>query len=308
MSRRSPKLTPEVANALEAFRPQRLTPAEAAEVPVVLPVVRAWVALAAPASAYAARQMMWATTRHTIWANLTIGTLDEKIVLSRHNVEHFVTEVKRDQGRGWRHAVRSALYRVARAANPDGWDPPIPAVGRRKVPPAYSPQQEGLYAFDAMLPGRRNRGARMFVVAATIGTGMTGKEASLVGPQHIDALPGGYLAIRVQGKHPRRVPVRPEYTELLRGAMSETDGERFVIADNRNSVTTIAAGLKADGNSMSLRRARNTWIVANLAETPPDTLWLWAGSLGSDTLDALLASTRVDPDEAIRMWLRRRGA
>ena len=121
-------LSPAVCRVLESWWPARLDPDDAAAY-LVLPVVRAWVAAAAPATAKAERPLLWATPRLAVRAHLTLGSVDPTIVLDPHNVQHFTMHVNATMSPGWQHQMRSALLRVGRAVSPQGWAPSPPQAG-----------------------------------------------------------------------------------------------------------------------------------------------------------------------------------
>ena len=182
MSRRVLKLSADVAALVGSYRPVGLTDHEAAVLPVVMPLVRASVAAAVPAALSTARTLLWATTRLALWAYLTLGSVDPAVVLHPHNVHHFTEKGCGDQPETWRHAVRSALCRVGRAANPNGWDPLLPEFGRTGAPAPYSYGAEAGFGLAAVMPGRRHRAARMWVMAGSCGAGLLGTQLRSVGP------------------------------------------------------------------------------------------------------------------------------
>ena len=77
-------LSPEVQRATERWLPQNVTPDQRAMLPVVLPVVRCWVAAARPSTPKEARIYLWATIQIALWAYSEFQTLDPEVVLSIH--------------------------------------------------------------------------------------------------------------------------------------------------------------------------------------------------------------------------------
>ena len=61
------------------------------------------------------------------------------------------------------------------------------------------------------------------------------------------------------------VPIRRAYTELVREALEHSQNGRFIQTTGQNIVYWIGSGLDiGDGEGLSLRRARSTWLHAHL--------------------------------------------
>ena len=305
MSRRAPKLAADVAAFVASYRPECdsdddvekavLPVVVPAVLPVVMPLVRAWVTAAAPATISTAKTLLWATTRLAVWAYLTLATIDAAVVLHPHNVHHFTTVVCKKRSQRYRHAARSALCRVGRAANPDGWEPLVPQFGRKGTPAPYSHEAEAGFGLAAVMPGRKNRVARMWVVVGSFGAGLLGPQIAKAGPQDLVAMIGGRVSMRVGGDNPRLVPIRVPYTDLALRASRAADGDRFIAAEGRNAVTSVAGRLIVAGEGLSLRRARVTWLAAHVtAGTNLAALHVISGRAGTQTLDSVLVHVAAD--------------
>ena len=131
-------------------------------------------------------------------------------------------------------------------------------------------------------------------------------------PEDLVELDGGRLTVRVRGRNPRRVPIRDAYTALAGDAVRAAEGTKFVQGDNNNAAALIAAkivgrpGSAREATHLSLRRARNTWLVAHLrANTPWPALRVIAGPVSAYKLNALLVhvASGLDPDEAVQSGL-----
>ena len=301
-----PALCPAVAKVLESWRPTRLDPEDAAVVHLVLPVVRVWVAAAAPGDPHSARRHLWATTRLAVWAHRTIGSLDEALVLHPHNIQHFVMCVNSHRSRGWRHKARSVLRRVSRAANPQGWEPRLPEAGRPLVPEPYGQNDEAAFVLDACMPGRIHRVGRMSVAGLSFGAGLLGRDIRAGCVEDLISLRDGRIGVRVGGANPRLVPVRDNYTGMVRRAAEASNGGKFITARSHNAVYSIAAHLAPSGSGLSLRRARNTWLAAHLvAGTPLPALRTIAGRISAQTLNAVLDHVveAVSAEDAVEQGL-----
>lgn len=301
-----PVLCPAVAEALESWRPAHLDPEDAAVLHLVLPVVRAWVAVAAPGDPHSTRTLMWMTTRLAVWAYRTIGSLDEALVLHPHNVQHFAMYVNSHRSRGWRHKARSVLRRVSRAANPQGWEPRLPEAGKPLVPEPYGRHDEAAFVLDASMPGRVHRAARMAVAGLSFGGGLLGRDIHAARVEDLVSLRDGRIAVRVAGSNPRLAPVRDNYTGIVRRAAEASSGGRFVTAKCHSAVYSIAEELAPSGSGLSFRRARNTWLAAHLvAGTPLPALRTIAGRVSAQTLNAVLehVCAAMSPQDAVDQGL-----
>lgn len=279
----------DVAAVLCSWRPRGLD-AEDAALAEVLPRARAWVAAAAPETAETARALLRATTRLALWARREIGSVEPAVVLHPHNVQHFVAYVCAGERQGWRHAARWALVRVGRAANPRGWAPALPKIGRANCPEPYSGDDERAFAVAAALPGRADRAARLWVVCAALGAGLLGSEITDASTDDVTGLAGGRLAVRVRGRNPRLVPLRRAYTCVAQQAMQAAVRGAFLSCEGPNAANRAARRIAVSGEMLSLRRARNTWLAAHLrAGTPLWALRCIAGPVSASTLDALLS-------------------
>ena len=289
---------------MAAWRPNGLSAKDAAAWVVVAAAVRNWVEAAAPASCRIAARLLWATARLAIWAYRKRGATDPEVVLHPHNITHFVMHHNKDKTRGWRYTAHSALRRVSRAVCPHLWPPPAPPVRRPSPPKPYSTNEEAFFALAAVMPGRSNRVARMWVVVAALGAGLLGTEIALCGPQHLIPRPGGRVAVQVPGENPRLTMVRGIYTDMALRAAHDCDGDKFLAGGSPDTAaSSIAVRIEPDG--LCLRRARVTWLAAHMAHTPPAALHLMAGGPGLRSFDDVLshASTAMTPEEALMLGM-----
>ncbi|WP_419922602.1 hypothetical protein [Candidatus Poriferisodalis sp.] len=162
----------------------------------------------------------------------------------------------------------------------------------------YTASDEAAFRLAAQNEGTSSQTASMWLDAATCGAGLTGSESAVLGPGNIEPLKDG-LAIRVGGPNARLVPIRDSYDELVRTAIQQTTGQRFITKEGKNAAYAVASGLQVAGlGKFSLRRARATWICAHLrAGTPLGHLRKIAGPLGADTLIELLRLVADEIDE-----------
>ncbi|MYA85669.1 MAG: hypothetical protein F4Y12_08820 [Acidimicrobiaceae bacterium] len=304
-------LPAEIAALIESYMPN-VSAEDAALLDEVMPTVRVCVAVAKPRTTHLTKQYLWATSRLGLWWYKKRRSLDVAM-LSQHNVEHFVSHVTKDKDPGWRLTARSALQSVGRRVNPTAWPLKPAKVSARDVAPPYSPSEEAMFAHAALLPGRRNRIARIWVVVASLGAGMSCSEISAATTDDLVERDDGRIVVAVRGVNARSVPIRAAYTDMAREAIAGAHGNRFFRGTSKKAAAITAGRLPDDpyrcGNSevLVLRRARNTWLVAHIAaNTALVPLRAVAGPVSVKTLNNLIAHVRaeIDPEEAIEEALR----
>ena len=116
----------------------------------------------------------------------------------------------------------------------------------------------------------------------------------------------GRLVVQVRGRDARLVPIRADWTDTARQAATlaqqraePCDG--FIRSQDRNAAARAANRIRIGDMSLSLRRARSTWLTAHLeAGTPLPVLREVAGPLSAATLDDLLTATghSITPEQA----------
>ena len=90
---------------------------------------------------------------------------------------------------------------------------------------------------------------------------------------------------------------------------SDSGSDRFLLAQGRNAANETAARLApVNGEGLSSRRARSTWLAAHLvAGTPLLVLRVLAGPVSMNTLNELAAGVCQHPDPELA-WRQGRGA
>ncbi len=277
----------------------------------VMPVVRVWVAAAKPADGVETRRLLWALAPMAVWLRKTMGSLHAGLLTDR-NIEVWIHDADKRRT-NWQHLAHPLLLQVGRLINPGGCAPPRKTVGRSPIPVPYTAQEETLFGQMAMLPRRGDRAGHLFVAGAGLGAALSGVEIGRAETGHMIDAGGGRLAIRVTGHRGRIVPIRADYTMMVREAAQFADtrggseSNRFVKAADKNAVSRLTANLDFGTGRLCLRRARNTWIAAHLlAGTPVPDLHHLAGTVSAATIDALVgrAVEDVDPMTAVSRGLR----
>ena len=254
------------------------------------------------------REMLRVTSEFGAWTFGLSATVDVRM-LCPANVEYWAFEANAHKSLVWRRHTRWLLRQVGRAVFRDGWaEAPVgEPIGRRPPSSPYAPGDEAAFRLSARLPARVEPAGRRWVVAATLGAGLLSPAVAAAETGDIVDLGDGRLGIRVGGTHTRMVPIRHDYTSLVREAVELADGGRFVSATHRTAVYMLCRQVGISGHTLSVRRARSAWLVAHLqAGTSLSVLRRIAGPLSGDTLTALLAAAAsdLDPVEAALEGLR----
>ena len=263
-----------------------------------------------PETPLAARRLLWALSPFGVWAHQTVGTFTADTINAR-NVEVWIAAVNAHRPRGWRNATRSVLRQVGRTVNPIGWPEQPDEVGR---PPACAPYdfaEEAMFREAAGLPGVDDPATTLWVAAAACGAGMRGPEISAAELGDLSEVQADRLVVQVRGRDARLTPLRACWTDTARQALALARQRpercaRFIVPQDRNSAARAANRIRIGDTSLSLRRARATWLTAHLeAGTPLPVLREVAGPLSAATLDDLLAATpAVNPAHAVTEALR----
>ena len=276
----------------------------------MLAEARTLAAATQPETATAARRLMWALAPFGAWAYKTLGSFTAHSVNGR-NVEMWVMSINGHRPQGWRNASRSVLRQVGRAVNPAGWSETPDTVGRPPACAPYDADEEALLKVAARLPGVDDPAATLWVAAASCGAGMRGPEIGAAETGDLTEVGEGRLVVQVRGRDARLVPIRAGWTDTARRAVQlvkerSEPCDRFIRPRDRNAAARAASRVSIGDTSLSLRRARATWLAAHLvAGTPLPALREVAGPLSAATLDDLLAATSaVTAERAVTEALR----
>ena len=263
-----------------------------------------------PETPLAARRLLWALAPFGVWAHRTVGTFTADTVSTR-NVEVWIASVNGHRPRGWRNAARSVLRQVGRTVNPLGWPEQPDEVGRPPACAPYDAIDEALFREAAGLPGTDDLATTLWVAAAACGAGMRGPEISAAELGDLTEIQTDRLAVQVRGKDARLVPIRACWTDTARQALALARQRaercvRFIVPQDRNAAARAANRIRIGDTSLSLRRARATWLTAHLeAGTPLPALREVAGPLSAATLDDLLgACAAITAEQAATEGLR----
>ena len=302
--------TSEVETVIATWVPHSVKATDPAALTSVLREARSLAATLGPETPLAARRLLWALAPFGVWAHRTVGTFTADTINAR-NVEVWIAAVNAHRPRGWRNAARSVLRQVGRAVNPIGWPEQPDEVGRPPACAPYDAIDEALFREAAGLPGVDDPATTLWVAAAACGAGMRGPEISAAELGDLTEVQAGRLVVQVRGKDARLVPIRACWTDTARQALAlahQRAGRctRFIVPQDRNAAARAANRVHIGDTSLSLRRARATWLTAHLeAGTPLPALREVAGPLSAATLDDLLAAApTISAEQAITEALR----
>ena len=300
-------LAPAVQKSIASWTPRIDDPEDVEAFDVVLPLVRACVTAVEPVSASAVLSLRIAIGRLALWWHEAYGRIDTKLMLAPHNVEYFTMFECTNLSPSVQDSMRGCLRRIGRVVNPHDWPLEAPKVPVRDAVPPYTAAEEAMYCRAAMRPGRVNRAARLWVVVATFGAGLTGVEAGRTMPDDLVERADGRIVVNVRDRDAktRIVPVRSAYTDVAREAIRASDGKTFFRGTGVDRARAIAERLPDDRrisgskNVLSLWRARHTWLVAHLtANTPLAALYAVAGPLSTKTLATMIRHADADMSAA----------
>ena len=301
--------TPETVIA--TWVPHSVRDTDAATLTLVLREARTLITALCRSTATAARRLLWAVAPFGVWTHRTVGSFTADTVNAR-NVEAWISGVNKRQPQGWRNAARAALRQIGRAVNPLGWPDQPDEVGRPPACQPYSAAEEAAFRAVTALPGTvEDPVTPLWVAAASCGAGMRGPEIGTAETGDLHAVEAGRLVVQVRGRDARIVPIRACWTDTAGRAIQLVQDRsepcrRFITAQDRNATARAANRVAVGDTSLSLRRARATWLTAHLeAGTPLPVLREVAGPLSAATLDDLLGATgAVTPKQAITEALR----
>lgn len=233
--------------------------------PAIEHMVRAGVNATNPSTTGTTRCYLAAVTRYVLWVYLTTGyPLENPEEVFLH---HLIRMYARDQWKGDESKYRQVnLERLKLIARNLGDDDPVEE-------PTWPVSPKGLYtdADKATLAASararstaRSRGNMQIIVALGFGAGLRGDEIATARVEDI-TIDRDSAEIRVRGKHPRVVPMLPEWVNLLEsGLEGRAEGEALRGYRYDKVPTWIITNhhvLAPDEPHPSPQRMRSTWIV-----------------------------------------------
>lgn len=301
---RNPDDREHIEAVVASWWPQRWRHGSLHNLDEVLPDIRKRVLKAGPVDVHQARLWMRSLAGFTLWA-VHDRNSDPVTMHTPNNVNTWAGTINAAEDNDWKARTRRALRMLGPTVNPAAWPRPAKPLPRRDVAAPYDTTAEQQFNRSAMLP-RRNRRARLWVLIAAAGAGLSGPEIAAAEYDDLIERPDGRWEIFVRGDQPRRVPIRRDYLPLVAELVALEDRSRFVASDKPGAAGQIAERIAIGDEHLSLTRARNTFLAAHLAAgTPHAALWVVAGGVAYSTLDRLLpyVAERLGPDAAVEQAL-----
>lgn len=282
-----------VAETLSQWLPVKARALEPLVLAKIEPYARAAVEAAGPTTVSDVRRMLRASFGINEWMLDEVGFLDPETVWHPENVRQYIERANGHRSVDWRQEARWTLNHIGRVVNPRFWPDetqPLPQTGPAAP---YKTNQEAALRRCALSKGEPGRPDEIAVTGLSLGAAMNAAQIASAKPSDVTDLGGGRVGIQVTASHPRLVPIRADYTELVLRAVEFANPDRFVSATSRNAVYMVAQRVLVRGlGALCLKRSRSTWLLAHLnAGTPIPALRVIAGPLSMNTLNALVEQT-----------------
>jgi hypothetical protein len=309
-----PEVSPLVAEAIAAFRPNLFTDSQWE---LVADATRQLATAYDPASVNWVQTQMGAIARFCRWAvarparGSSIEPLRPAELLVEGLVEEYVAGPLATAPDGTQTTVRSILRRALRRLAPD-LAPRV--ITLPPMQPPYTPYECASWVRLARnQPTATFRRGMSAIIALGLGAGLAPGEQRAITPDSIfeSALPDGVtgLFVRVGGARSRTVVVRAQYEELLREALAlhRKAGRRssdplYGLSKTRRNVTgrvtQRAKTALGTGVDLDPARLRSTWLVACMSADIPLGALLRASGLRSARTLVDLVKYCPEPDEA----------
>lgn len=284
---------------------------------IVRPTALRWAAAARPADVRQAGRFLTAAGGFAMYARQTLRAADLDAALLPDLVERYINDKAEDPSSTAKSPSSKSspwwsLCQVGRAVNPADWPKAGIEAGPANASQHYTAEEEEIFRQSALAPAGRHTAGRMLVVGLANGGGARGPEIVAAVPADIADVGDGRIAVRLKGRYPRTVPIRPAFTDIVMRAVDThlaagRKADEPIIADtSRLSYIVKRLGAHGEGG-LSLPRSRASWICAHLeAGTPLPALRALAGPITPRTLVQLLDQTgaEIDGDTALRQGLR----
>lgn len=284
-----------------ARRIARFTPdVEPAYWRVIEPFVRGCVTDAAPATPYAAKDLLHATSRFVLWTWQTAGLeLDRAVVFSRPVISEYIEcgcDTKSPASRG---NQRSQLLRMAETLlGPEAAPPRLPPLPASDPVAPYSAAD--LITFRSWAHGqtttRRRQDCRV-LLALGAGAGLSAREVATLRTSHVRVDEAGVL-LAVAGLRARFVPVLADWEPFLINAVDSLGADVPIFRPGhtgapKNLITAFLSKCGGTGARPRTQRLRATWIVTHLTASTPVVPFMAAA--GVQSLEALTRYLRFVP-------------
>ena len=268
----------------------------------VEPHARSAVEAAGPTTVSDVQRMLRASFGINTWALDNMGFLNPETVWHPETVRIFVDDINGHQSVDTRQELGRTLKAIGRAVNERFWPAELEKLPKSGPAVAYDATGEAAMRLAPFLKGEPGRPEELAVAGCSLGGGMNAPQIRLAMPSDVIDMGNGRVGIQVRGTHPRLVPIRADYTDLVLRAVEFAGDGPFIRAASRNAVFIAAERVMVHGfGHLEFARARSTWLKAHLeAGTSLPALRAIAGPLSMNTLDALIGpiSEALTPEAA----------
>jgi len=234
--------------------------------------------------------------------------IDPNVVFHPENVREHIFVSNGHRSPAWKKKASEFLNRVGPVLAPKApWPAKQPTLPRQRIEPPYSRDEESSFEAAARAMDGVLRPRVSFVIAASFGAGLDGRWLPHIRVEDIQELDGSRLAINVPAPKPRLVPVRKQYTSLLREAMKAKGTGRFLDRgvgmrgkkETWNDMSAAWRAILVEGlGQIKPARARNSWICAHLRNgTPLPYLAKLCGYPTASIIVGLIPLAFLDEDE-----------
>ena len=262
---------------------------------------RAVVTEASPHDAVRAQALLYAASRLFDFCEEVGLELSEELLSRPAVIERFVAVGLSHYSLATRRTLRANLRYLATTRHAQ---PAVPALGRGRAKPPYSPAELAAYFALAEAQSTESRRRRLgAVLCLGAGAGLIGRELRGLRGTDVFARSGGLLAVVRTGR-PRVVPVRAEYHDRLAPLAAEAGNALLVggVKLERKNVTAGLIGTLAGGADLlplDTGRLRASWLVAQLSEIGLPALLEAAGIVCPQRLGDLVGFCAPLGEEAV---------
>jgi integrase len=268
-------------------------------------LVRSWTTAVQPSSVLSAWNTISALVKFLRAAEGMDWPLEPDRLFAPRNVEWYCAKILVTNHAEVRATERSRLRAVAKAVSIHQHPPPWAATYPRRTPKSPYDDQcifdyVRLSEFQSTQYRKRILRAHL---ALCVGAGLRTTEMVRITSQHIRTR-GAHLLIEVPGRHPRAVPVRHEFQDML-ARLTEKVPSGPLVGREHDGVLPIHHNLKAAIEipdwlpALQTSRLRATWIVWCLNNNVPLPSLLYMAGVNDLQIGAWTPHLNSRPEPAI---------
>lgn len=273
--------------------------------------VRQAVTQSNPPSVVIASRRLSVLSPYVAWCCQTDIPLVNELVFTTRNIQRFIADGRPPTwSEGALATQRSTLMLIGRAVVGEMEDLagvfPLP---KAPTSPPYKPKEmAGFVSWANHQPSAAmSRGARTLLGGAR-GAGLTRSDFQTVRGSHLSDV-GNLLVVDTVGPRPRRIPVLPEWADMLRSVRDEVDPDELLFGANQTAqgrnLTSWLISRSKGVNKPDAQRLRSSWYVEHfIIGTPVDEVKAMAGVTSDTALKRLLPFVPESVAARVRRELR----